>query len=111
MATTGYFGGGLNKVPGATLDQVYADYKNDTANQAATRAELAAIAAQWGLNLVAYEAGSVARFRAARSRARQLTTQNQPTIAQIPFSPAGLAGVLGRRPTWPPTSSRSGTRR
>lgn len=57
MAATGYFGGGLTKTPNATLDDIYADYRNDTAKQAASRAELAAVAAQWGLKLVAYEAG------------------------------------------------------
>ena len=57
MASTGYFGGGLTKFPNATLDAIYADYLNDTAKQAPARAELAAIAAQWGLKLVAYEAG------------------------------------------------------
>lgn len=56
MATTGYFGGG-KLAAGATLEQIYADYANSTANQAASRAQLAAIAKSYGLKLVAYEAG------------------------------------------------------
>ena len=56
MASTGYFGGSALKTP-MTLAAVYEEYRNSTANQAAARAELAAIAAHWGLQLVAYEAG------------------------------------------------------
>ncbi len=56
MASTGYFGGGALKTP-MTLDQIFEDYRNSTATQAKARAELAGIAASWGLKLVAYEAG------------------------------------------------------
>jgi len=56
MAATGYFGGDALKTP-MTFDQVYAEYRNSTANQAKSRAELAAIASYWGLKLVGYEAG------------------------------------------------------
>lgn len=56
MATTGYFGGGC-KIANATTSDIYADYRNSTASQAAARAELVAIAAAYGLKLVGYEGG------------------------------------------------------
>ena len=56
MASTGYFGGGA-KTPNMTIDDVFASYANSTAQQAPARVELAAVAAHWGLRLVAYEAG------------------------------------------------------
>ena len=56
MAATGYFGAAPLKTP-ETYDQIYEGYRNSTAQQAAPRAALAAIAQYWGLKLVAYEAG------------------------------------------------------
>ena len=42
---------------GASLDAIYADYRNDTSKQAASRAALATVAQAWGLQFVSYEGG------------------------------------------------------
>jgi len=56
IGTTGYFGGN-NKAPNMTLDAVFAEFANSTATQAAPRAAFAALAAELGVKVVAYEAG------------------------------------------------------
>ena len=57
-AGTSYFGGGAKVLgPNVTIDAIYESYRNDSDSQLAARAELAAVAAQWGLEYVSYEGG------------------------------------------------------
>lgn len=58
MAGAGYFGGDAKALgPTPALDDIYASFRNDSDAQYASRARLAAVAASWGLKLLAYEAG------------------------------------------------------
>jgi hypothetical protein len=56
ISTDSYFGGD-NKTPNMTLDQIYAAYASSTASLAARHKQFNDIATQWGLKVVAYEAG------------------------------------------------------
>jgi len=56
IAIDSYFGGD-NKESNMTLDQIYADYDSSTAGLAARHKQYNDIATQWGLKVVAYEAG------------------------------------------------------
>lgn len=89
---------GGNAQPNMTLDAIYADYKNSSAQLLPVRQQMVALAAKWGLKHTSYEAGPGWNVGCVRERSTRAVCRPPCHLDLKPFQHRKLSRQLHHRP-------------